>query len=289
MLAAPQLSWRGLSSNDGILVLVDYDKGRPSGRLSFLLERKSRTRDLSNRTSNGRLSCEYRAREDAGVPLCATTILSYFVRMNVETHLFLVRHGETDFNRQGIVQGRGVNAPLNETGLSQASALAQRFQLDPVDVVYSSPLQRALQTAACVAEAMGIATIPTDPDLEEMSWGIFEGQSQSELLHAAFEEMKQRWQAGEHDYRVQDGESLRQVQSRGVNAIDRILATNAGKKVLVIAHGRFLRILLATLLQDYGIPRMEEVHHTNTGVNHLVHDGTRFAAITLNCTRHLSD
>lgn len=207
--------------------------------------------------------------------------------MNQTTHLYLVRHGETDFNRQGIVQGRGVNSPLNELGRTQATALAGRFVADPVDVIYSSPLRRAFETATAVAKAIQIETIPTDPDLEEMSWGIFEGQPQSKTLHDAFEDMKHRWHIGEHDYRVEQGESLRQVQTRGVRAVDGILRQNIGKKVLVVAHGRFLRILLASLLEEYGIPRMEELHHTNTGVNYLTHDGQRFQAVKLNCTQHL--
>ena len=56
---------------------------------------------------------------------------------------------------------------------------------------------------------------------------------------------------------------------------------------LVVAHGRFLRVLLATLLNDYGLERMHEIHHTNTGVNHLVGDCDRFEARRLNCTAHL--
>ena len=207
--------------------------------------------------------------------------------MKTETQLYLVRHGETDFNKQGIVQGRGVNSPLNETGLAQAAALAKRFVVNPVDAIYSSPLRRALQTAQTVAQQVGISEIPTDPGLEEMSWGVFEGQPQSEELASAFEEMKERWHNGEHDYGVEKGESLRQVQTRGVAAIDRILKQSAGKRVLVVAHGRFLRILLASLLTEYGIPRMEELNHTNTGVNHLVHDENGFVAVSLNCTSHL--
>ena len=204
------------------------------------------------------------------------------------THLYLVRHGETDFNRQRIVQGRGVNSPLNEMGHAQAQALAERFLSEPVDAIYCSPLQRAIQTAQPVADAMGIKAIPTDPDLEELSWGVFEGQSQSEALAAAFAEMKRRWSDGEYDFALENAESLRQVQTRGVAAIKRILAVEAGRRVLVVAHGRFLRILLATLLTEYGIPRMEELAQANTGVNYLVHHDDAFQAVQLNCTLHLS-
>ena len=206
-----------------------------------------------------------------------------------ETNLFLIRHGETEYNRQGIVQGRGVDMPLNETGFAQALALANRFRGEPIDAVISSPLRRAFQTAERVAEALNVGDIKTDPDLEEMSWGVFEGQPQSDTQTTAFEEMKRRWHNGEHDYRVPEGESLREVQSRGVQAIERILTEFSGHRVLVIAHGRFLRILLASLLEEYGIPRMEELQHTNTGVNHLLHDGQRFHAQLLNCTMHLGE
>lgn len=204
------------------------------------------------------------------------------------THLFLVRHGETDFNLKGIVQGRGVNTSLNETGINQAQMLAERMRSENLDAIYSSPLTRAFQTARCVAEACGIADIPTDSGFEEMSWGVFEGQSQSEELKTAFDDMKRRWHEGEHDHSVEKGESLREVQTRGLEAVHRVVAAEAGKRVLVVAHGRFLRILLASLLDEYGIERMEELRHTNTGVNYLVHERGRFEAEFLNCTQHLA-
>lgn len=207
--------------------------------------------------------------------------------MNTETHFYFIRHGETDFNLRGMVQGRGVDSPLNDTGLAQASALAARFTTTPVDWIYSSPLTRALQTAQCVADACGITEIHTNPDLEEMSWGIYEGQQQSPELAAAFDEMRDRWHAGEYDFRVQGGESLREVRTRGLGAVTQLLQSHAGKRVLVVAHGRFLRIVLASLLAEFGLQRMEELRHSNTGVNHLVHDGKQFQAVVLDCTSHL--
>jgi len=202
------------------------------------------------------------------------------------THLFLVRHGETDFNLQGIVQGRGVNTSLNDTGTTQAQALAARFADQHFDAIYSSPLTRAFQTASSVAQGRETLQIKTDPDLEEMSWGVFEGKPHNDHLAVTFEEMKQRWHNGDHDFGVEGGESLRQVQTRGLNAIERIVAAEAGKHVLVVAHGRFLRILLASLLKDYGVKRMEELEHANTGVNYLTHQDGQCLAQYLNCTQH---
>ena len=98
--------------------------------------------------------------------------------------------------------------------------------------------------------------------------------------------MKQRWHDGEHDFHVEQGESLTQVQTRGLAAIQRIVQAEAGQHILVVAHGRFLRILLASLLQDYGIKRMEELEHSNTGVNYLIHTNGLYQADYLNCTSH---
>lgn len=207
--------------------------------------------------------------------------------MASETHFFFVRHGETDFNLNGIVQGRGVDTPLNGTGEAQANALARRFLESTIDAIYSSPLRRAWQTAQCVSQARGGPPVHTNPDLEEMSWGIFEGQATSPTLIAAFDELKGKWHQGDYDFRIRGGESLRQVQSRGLSAVEAMLQQHPGQRVLVVAHGRFLRILLATLLEEFGVARMEELRHSNTGVNHLIHNGTRFIAQRLDCTTHL--
>jgi len=208
----------------------------------------------------------------------------------MKTHLFLVRHGETDYNKAGIVQGRGVDIDLNDTGRAQAVALAERFASESIDAVCGSPLRRARQTAAAVAERCGRPILPPDPDLEEMSWGILEGEPLSEEVLAAFAEMKTEWSQGNFDFGVEGGESVNTVARRGLAAVERIIAAEAGKRVVVIAHGRFLRIILGALLEEYGLERMEELGHANTCVNHLIHDSEtgRYEARLLNCTAHLA-
>ena len=206
-----------------------------------------------------------------------------------KTHLYLVRHGQTEFNRRRIVQGRGVDASLNETGVAQAMALSRRFASTPLNAIYSSPLARASETARIVLENQEEIPIYFDTSLEEMSWGIYEGKPVKEDLIGKFDELRERWHKGDYDFCVPDGESLRQVQQRGLNAINTILQSHPGLHVMVVAHGRFLRILLASLLKEYGISRMEEIAHTNTGVNHLVHENDVFKAKILNCTVHLDE
>ncbi len=204
-----------------------------------------------------------------------------------ETTLYFVRHGETDFNRRRIVQGRKVNSSLNALGRSQAEALAQRFAGVPLDAIYCSTLRRAEETAEAVAQGRPGLTITRLRDLEEISWGVYEGRSVNEEVASALEEMTGAWERGDYGYAVPEGESILDVQARALRALDAVLERHAGGRVLVVTHGRFLRVLLATLLEEYGLARMHEIHHANTSVNHLVlHEGT-YRAAALNCTAHL--
>ncbi|MDQ7040981.1 MAG: histidine phosphatase family protein [Rhodothermus sp.] len=203
------------------------------------------------------------------------------------TTLYLVRHGETDYNRHNIVQGRGVDAPLNEQGRRQAKALARRFASVPLEAIYTSPLQRAVATAEAVRLYHPEVPLYRMVDLEEMDWGHLEGKPYAPPYDAQIRAVYERWRAGEYAYPVPGGESILDVQRRALRALETILMQHEGKTVLVVTHGRFLRVLLASVLPEYGLARMEALPHTNTAVNHLVYEQGRFRALRLNCTAHL--
>lgn len=205
-----------------------------------------------------------------------------------ETTLYFVRHGETDPNRQRIMQGRRVNAPLNRNGRMQADALAQRFSDIPLNAIYSSSLLRAIETADAVARRHPHVPRYRLDGLDEMCWGVFEGEPWSDRLQAMLTEMYARWDAGDYDYRVEEGESIYDVQRRCSSAVEQILEQNTGGNILVVSHGRLLRVLLATIL-DVGLDRMDEFHHANTCVNVITHYGSNFEASLLNCTIHLRE
>ena len=205
------------------------------------------------------------------------------------TTLYLVRHGETDYNRNGIVQGRGVDAPLNERGRRQAEALARRFAAVPLDALYASPLRRALATAEAVRRYHPDVPFYQLADLAEMDWGDLEGKPYAPPYDEQIRAIYEHWRAGDYDYPVPGGESILDVQRRALRALETILTRHEGETVLVVTHGRFLRILLASVLPEYGLARMEALPHTNTAVNHLVYENGRFRALRLNCTAHLAE
>ena len=208
--------------------------------------------------------------------------------VDAPTTLYLVRHGETEHNRRGIIQGGGVDSELNAAGRAQAEALAQRLGTVSFDVLYASTLQRAKQTADLLAP-------PHEPiprtylrDLSEMDWGVFEGEPPSAERDEAMGALKTAWRDGAYDRAVEEGESIRDVQTRAQRALRHILAREAGRTALVVTHGRYLRVLLATVLDDYGLEHMQELGHSNTCVNRVVVDDGRARADLQNCTAHLS-
>ena len=203
------------------------------------------------------------------------------------THLYLARHGETEHNRLGMVQGRGVNVSLNREGRRQAEALAERASGMQLHAVYSSTLLRAQETAHIIAHRCGRLPIVYLSDLEEMSWGIYEGQYASPELKEAFAFMQTQWQSGNLEYAVERGESVLDVQTRSMRAMRFMLEEHSGRNILVVTHGRFLKVLIATLLEEYGPRRMEEIKHHNTGLNYLIYEDDTFVARYLNDTSHL--
>ncbi len=208
--------------------------------------------------------------------------------VDAETVLYLVRHGETEHNRKDIVQGSGIDGDLNERGRAQAEALGQRFADQPLSSVYASTLRRAQQTAE-------IAARPHEPisktylrGLREISWGILEGQAPSPERDASMDGIREQWRDGHYDRALEGGESVLDVQARALRAVDHIVTRETGKTTLVVAHGRYLRILLASILADYSLSDMHRLGHSNTCVNRIVYREGQARADTLNCTAHLS-
>lgn len=204
------------------------------------------------------------------------------------TVLYFVRHGETEYNRRNIVQGGGIDSTLNATGRAQAEALARRLEPVAVDAMYSSTLRRAKQTAAILARPHEPVSRTYLRDLEEMAWGIYEGEPPSPEREASMEAVKAAWRDGAYERPVEGGESIQDVQHRARRAVRHILAREGGRTALVVTHGRYLRVLLATVLDDYGLQHMDELDHSNTCVNRVVYRDGRFEADLLNCTAHLT-
>ncbi len=200
--------------------------------------------------------------------------------------MYLVRHGETEYNRRRLMQGQRIDAPLNRTGQAQARALGDRFCPVPLDAIYVSPLRRAMATAAPIVECHPDTPVHVDSELAEMSWGELEGRSIDDV-EDVLRSFARRWKEGEFDDRVGGGESIHDVAERARRVLDRVAVRHDGGTVLVVTHGRYLRVLLATALPEIGLACMDRFPHANTGVYRVIwHDGKPDLDLS-NCTEHL--
>lgn len=160
--------------------------------------------------------------------------------------LWLVRHGQTDWNLYGRYQGHS-DIPLNHTGRSQAEALAQMVDGSRITAVYSSDLQRAHATARAVADRWNL-TIRTDTRLREVNLGSWEGLTVPEITTHYPLEFERR-QRDPVDGKPPQGESVRELAARIRPAIDEIAARHHPGPVLIVAHGLALATVLCAATQ----------------------------------------
>lgn len=201
-----------------------------------------------------------------------------------KSRLIVIRHGETDYNRNQQLQGRGLDAPLNETGHNQARAVAEYLKSYRIDRVVSSSMLRARQSAGYISGLTGRELI-SHADLDEMNFGRFEGKNLGEIS-SDIEDIHQKWKRGEVSLPVPGGESPAEVLERADGRIRLYLKEYQGDNIALVIHGRLIRILLSHWI-GLGLQNMEQIAHANCGVNQLSWNGGGFEVIYLNKTDHL--
>ena len=130
----------------------------------------------------------------------------------MEKEWYFIRHGETEYNEKGIVQGSGIDSQLNSKGIRQARAFYQTYQSLPFDKIITSALQRTRQTIQPFLNK-GFP-VYRDASINEISWGIYEGKSASEDMKEAYKYMISQWSAGHFDTRPEQGESITELGAR---------------------------------------------------------------------------
>ena len=200
--------------------------------------------------------------------------------------IYIIRHGETDYNRRGIVQGSGIDADLNGMGRAQAQAFFQAYQHVPFAKLYTSALIRTYQTVEPFVE-LGIP-FEKLPGLNEISWGVMEGKMPNTLDDGYYRNLIDNWSAGNTAMPTEEGESPEQVVARQRPAMAHILAQNHESPVLVAMHGRAMRILLSWLLAK-PLARMDEFEHSNLCLYKLTYqpETASFTLDIANDTAHL--
>ena len=211
------------------------------------------------------------------------------------TTVYIVRHGQTNANVTRTIQGQLVDEPLNAAGLRQAEAVADRFEGVHLDMLFSSPLPRARQTARAIRQRNPEVDYRELSGLMEMRWGIPEGQSFGDVNKDLFDRLEMDWAAGWFDESVEGGESIRDVQQRAISSFDEIIQAGRGKTVAVITHGRLIRVLLSSKLPGVSdrryppnaLTRMDELMHDNTAVSRIEVSDDAIVPLYLRDVSHL--
>jgi broad specificity phosphatase PhoE len=200
--------------------------------------------------------------------------------------IYLVRHGQTDFNLRGIVQGSGVNAPLNERGHAQAQSFFNTYGAYPFQKVYTSMLQRSIQTMAPFIER----GLPHESfsELNEINWGHREGVAITPEEDAYYHWVLRQWQLGNTRLQIDGGESPEDVAIRQRGALQYIMAKSEEEKVLICMHGRAMRVLLCQLL-NYPLHCMDYFAHGNLSLYILTFTGSMFRLDSYNNRSHLPE
>ncbi len=159
--------------------------------------------------------------------------------------LILVRHGETELNRTGRIQGLNAD-PLNESGRMQAQAVADALALDMPFALYSSPIARALETASTVSSRLGVRVTQLD-GLQEADAGDLVGLTGVEMRRW-YPDFMERWAADAGTARMPGGESMEEVQLRAWRAIDGLGTDRPDDTVVVVTHNQTIGTIVATAL-----------------------------------------
>jgi probable phosphoglycerate mutase len=196
------------------------------------------------------------------------------------TELTFVRHGETDFNREQRFQGQ-IDVPLNDTGQTQARRLADALAGERFDLIVSSDLERARQTAWPLEQRQTTRAL-AQADWREQGFGVLEGLSVAEIK-ARHPQLWAQWLRHDADDRMPDGESVREFHARVIGAVRSLVQAHEGRRLLVVTHGGVLDMLWRTVhgLPLHG-PRACAI--PNTGINRL-----RWRAGTLDIVRWADD
>ncbi|MDX1903371.1 MAG: histidine phosphatase family protein [Thermonemataceae bacterium] len=200
-------------------------------------------------------------------------------------NIYLLRHAETEYNRKGMVQGKGIDADLNETGLEQARKFYEHYQHLPLQKIYISTLKRTQQTVEQFFKKN--VEVEKHEGLDEISWGIHEGKPFTKEAHQEYLFYTSAWRNGQTNVAITEGETPDEVQYRQ-QIFTKVLLKDAATEIMVCSHGRAMRILLAWWL-GYPLKYMDYFEHRNTSFYHLRYTGSAFHILTHNSLSHLQE
>ena len=180
-------------------------------------------------------------------------------------NIYLIRHGETDWNKKGKIQGH-FDIPLNQKGRLQAKILASRLKNNDIDVIYTSDLSRASQTANIIGNSVQTSLI-SETRLRERNYGEWQGKSWAEI-HINNPNVKKKWRKDPLHSKPPQGESIQELFNRVSDFFSELLKSSY-KNVLVVAHNSPLRIIIS-IAKKISLEELHTIDHlSNTEIIHI--------------------
>ena len=197
--------------------------------------------------------------------------------------IILVRHGETAWNASETFRGRK-DVPLNDTGVRQAQLLGEYLRDEKIDLIYSSPLQRAVKTAEAIAAHHGL-TVKAVSNLNDMDFGKWEGLSLEEVKDR-YEDVYRDWMDTPEQVRIPGGETLEDVENRAVPFLQEAVARLGEGKLVLVSHRVVHKVLICSLL-CLGNAGFFSIKMDNAAVTRFVFEGGRAILTSHNDTSFL--
>jgi probable phosphoglycerate mutase len=202
-----------------------------------------------------------------------------------EARLILIRHGETEWNREGRIQGYHADSPLTDNGRAQARQLAARMAGEGPFSLHSSDSGRARQTATPMAAALGL-DIAYDAALRERDYGVFEGRTYGEL-EREHPEAYRKFRSRDPAYAPPGGESGVQFRDRIMAALERVAVASRGGRAVVVTHGGVLGVAYRHIVGTPPDSKRDYVLH-NASINRIVCSGGRWSLESWGDVAHLA-
>lgn len=199
------------------------------------------------------------------------------------TKIYLIRHGQSEWNVLNKIQGQ-VNTELTELGKKQGQAIANRLMNSNIDFIYSSDLNRALDTAKIIAEKINKPLVINE-SLREINFGVWEGLTGIELRKDYKEEQK-TWRKSPEKLILPGAESLEVLSERVMKWMNSILKENCGKDIAIVSHSATLKIMLLGLL-DMPLTHYKNFTFSNVGLSIVELRNYNNVLINLNDISHL--
>ena len=199
--------------------------------------------------------------------------------------VILIRHGETDWNTKQIFRGRK-DIPLNEVGLAQAKAVGTSLKDIQIDAVYSSPLGRALETAKVLAECRSLE-IELEEGFTDIDFGKWQGVSH-EKVKEEYKDLYEIWLKNPQMVAFPEGESLKDVSTRSMEALEKVIKKHPGKTLAIVSHRVLNKVLLCGVL-GLELSHFWHIKQDTCAINRFEYKDEKFYLTLLNDTCHLKN